>query len=206
MDIESIIVSNVINNKKNKTLQSQLQSIPISRILHIPKTNCFGVFVSIRRSIPLQTYPNDIHGCIGYWSHNYTVLSKTEIVSHLMDVSLSAMYSDKRKDYFPPINTDPNAIIEIDFMMLPLIPIDSKTGILTDGTPFKNSKYGLIVEGKNKSTRATYLPHVFPDTTPWAKLKGDLISKAGASNNSNQNGNQFMAYTIKQLTKKLGKM
>ena len=172
--------------------------------IKIPR-NVFGVFVTIRRSQKLPSYPVDIHGCIGYWSPDYKVLSPPEIISHLMDVSLSAMNNDSRRDYFQPIETDLGAIVEIDFMLQPLIPINSETGILENGQQFKNSKYGLIVEGYNGS-RATYLPHVFPDSTLWAKLKESLISKAGARSGSGDDGlgnNKFYAYIIVQLKSKI---
>ena len=194
--------------KSSKSLKSS-QSLQTKYINQIPK-NAFGVFATIRRSIKLPNYPEDIHGCIGYWSPDYKVLSQKEIISHLMDVSHSAMYNDNRRKYFPPIETDPDTIIEIDFMLEPLIPINEINGELPNGELFKNSKYGLIVEGKNKLQRATYLPNVFPDKTKWLKLKESLISKAGVSNTSNisitnnkNNKINFFAYTIIQLKAKL---
>jgi len=196
MNIQSKVIANILNLKS----QNATSNISTKCIKQISK-NVFGVFVTIRRSQKLPSYPVDIHGCIGYWSPDYKVLSPPEIISHLMDVSLSAMNNDSRRDYFQPIETDLGAIVEIDFMLQPLIPINSETGILENGQQFKNSKYGLIVEGYNGS-RATYLPHVFPDSTLWAKLKESLISKAGVGENGMSN-NKFYAYTIVQLKSKI---
>ena len=40
---------------------------------YLPK-NAFGIFSTIRRAHKIQTYPFDIHGCIGYWNNNFTNL------------------------------------------------------------------------------------------------------------------------------------
>jgi AMMECR1 domain-containing protein len=152
-------------------------------ITQIPK-NAFGVFATIRRSIKLPDYPEDIHGCIGYWSPDYAILSQKDIISHLIDVSHSALNNDERRKYFPPIKNDPDTIIEIDFMLQPLIPVNDKTGFLQNddkgdkGDKFINSKYGLIVNDISNGSRATYLPNVFPDTIVWSKLKASLMTKA----------------------------
>lgn len=183
-------ITNIAKNKINSLLKINKSKIP---------KNAFGVFVTIRRSVKLPNYPEDIHGCIGFWTNNYSILSYKELVSHLMDVANSAIYNDKRREYFPPIETDLDTIIEIDFMLKPLITINSNNGLLPDGTKFKNSQYGLIVEGINGS-RATYLPNVFPDTILWSKLKKSLISKAGGKENQN---NKFLAYKIIQLKGKI---
>ena len=198
------------NNKSkaliiNKTfLQSHIDSIPL---------NAFGVFATIRRSKlhKLPNYPEDIHGCIGYWSSDYSIIKPQNFFTHLFDVSNSALTKDNRRTYFPPITRDPEATIEIDFMLLPKYSIDSRSGMISVDSsigasigasnnliPFNNSIYGLIVEGSN-NTRATYLPHVFPSNTSWNELKKSLISKAGATNTKNK----FYAYKIKQVKMKL---
>ena len=173
--------------------------------IKIPK-NVFGVFVTIKRSVKLTKYPEDIHGCIGFWSPEYSILTKKEIVSHIIEVGHSALYNDERRKYFSPIETDLDAIIEIDFMLHPLYNVNSKNGYLNNGELFHNSKYGLIVE-ENNGSRATYLPHVFPDSIEWEKLKASLISKAGiVSNTTNKIGVKnvkFLAYSITQIKDKL---
>jgi hypothetical protein len=170
-------------------------------------TNAFGVFATIRRSVKLHQYPQDIHGCIGYWSPDYYILSKEEIMKHLFEISNNALYNDDRRKYFPAIENDPDTIIEIDFMLQPIISIDSNNGTLQNGETFINSKYGLIVDnsyGSNNNhnshndSRATYLPNVFPDTIEWSKIKRSIIKKAGISN-SITNKNKFIAYSIIQL-------
>ena len=85
--------------------------------IKIPK-NVFGVFVTIKRSVKLTKYPEDIHGCIGYWSPDYSILTRKQIVSHIIDVSHSALYTDDRRKYFPPIETDLDTIIEIGIVFI----------------------------------------------------------------------------------------
>ena len=151
--------------------------------------NCFGIFATIRRHEKLASYPEDIHGCIGYWDDDYKPITGDFIISKLQDVAHDAMYEDDRKSYFPDITNDPFSMVELDFMMLPIIPIAASNGIIND-EPFANSKYGIIAT--NKSSRATYLPHVFPDSMSWNELKKSIKTKAGINNNNNK-------HTYKQL-------
>ena len=200
MQMDRMQMDKIAREKIIKLLNKNKHKIP---------NNAFGVFATIRRSIKLSTYPEDIHGCIGYWTPDYSILKKKDLISHLMDVTQSALYNDDRRKYFPPIEEDLGAIIEIDFMIKPLIPINEKTGILETGELFKNSEYGLIVESKYGS-RATYLPYVFPDKTKWQNIKQSLISKAGAGDSSGASSgastnisNKFFAYSIIQLKGKI---
>jgi AMMECR1 domain-containing protein len=192
MNLQSYVIANILNQKQSQMRTPNLSTIP---------KNAFGVFCTIRRSQKLPTYPEDIHGCIGYWSSDYSIVPPTKLLQHLIDVGRSAMYKDERRTYFPSIETDSNAIIEIDFMLLPTIPINPVSGQLENGDQFANSKYGLIVSDNNNMSRATFLPHVFPDTISWQDIKGKVISKAGATT-SNTN-NKFLAYQIKQVKGKL---
>jgi AMMECR1 domain-containing protein len=131
MNLETKVIENILNIKNLTNIQSKY-------IKQIPK-NAFGVFVTIRRSVKLRKYPEDIHGCIGYWSPDYSILTPKEIIKHMVDVTNSAMYNDTRREYFPPIENDPDSIIEIDFMLQPLIKINEKTGtLLPNVEKFKN--------------------------------------------------------------------
>ena len=196
MNLQSYIISNILNKNQKQTpeIHPNLSTIP---------KNAFGVFCTIRRSKShkLPTYPEDIHGCIGYWSQDYSIITPKALLQHLIDVGRSAMYEDKRHYSFPPIETDTKATIEIDFMLLPTIPINPVSGQLENGDQFANSKYGLIVSDNSNMSRATFLPHVFPDTILWQDIKGKVISKAGATT-SNTNNN-FLAYKIKQMKARL---
>lgn len=200
MNLQSYVIANILNKNStsNRTPNNILLSTP--NLSTIPK-NAFGVFCTIRRSQKLPTYPEDIHGCIGYWSPDYSIVPPKALLQHLIDVGRSAMYKDERRTYFPPIETDPTAIIEIDFMLLPTISINPVSGQLENGDQFANSKYGLIVSDNSNMSRATFLPHVFPDTISWLDIKGKVISKAGATT-SNTN-NKFLAYQIKQIKARL---
>ena len=153
----------------------------------------FGVFVTIRRANILPSWPKDIHGCIGYWSNNFTLLSNAELYTQLCKVSYDAMYSDDRRKYFSPIETDPLSVLEIDFMKLPISPLDKNTGMFIDSRKkFNNKTHGIII--KSNGNRATYLPNVFENMS-WSDMIASIKNKAGITTN------QFsvFAYTIKQI-------
>ena len=196
MDLEIATLANTLKLPVPKNISTK--SIP---------ANTFGVFATIRRSIKLNEWPEDIHGCIGYWSNNYSSLTPNEIINHLMDVSNSAMYTDDRRNYFPPFEKDPDTSLEIDLMLQPIIPINPTTGLLSNGESFDNDKYGLIFENKNTGKRATYLPNVFVNQK-WRKIRDDLIAKSRTNTPSkiNNTTHKFYAYEIKKLlNEKTGK-
>lgn len=195
----------------------ELEVATLAHILKLPvpknistkeiPANTFGVFATIRRSLKLNEWPEDIHGCIGYWSNDYSTITPKEIISHLMDVSNSAMYTNDRRNKFPPFETDPNTSLEIDLMLQPLIPINPTNGLLSNGTVFDNDKYGLIFENKATGKRATYLPNVFINQK-WEKIRDDLIAKSRTNTPSkiNNTTHKFYAYEIKKLlNEKTGK-
>jgi hypothetical protein len=146
-------------------------------IKYLPK-NVFGVFSTIRRASKLKSYPVDIHGCIGYWDPNFNTLTNKILYENLLRVSYDAMWSDDRSKYFAPIRTDPASFLEIDFMMNPLYKIDKTTGIITKlNIPFTNTKFGIIIQTKDRTRRATYLPGVFPSIS-WKNLVISIKNKA----------------------------
>lgn len=160
----------------------------------IPK-NSFGVFVTVRRFQRLNKWPDDIHGCIGYWDNNYNNLSNEELLEHMLRVSYDATWNDNRKSYFKrPVYEDALTKYEIDFMLNPIYSVN-ENGILSNGDVFNNKKYGLIVVSGNQ--RATYLPNVFPDKK-WKYVKNSLIQKGSA-----QNKPTFFAYKVKLYSKYL---
>jgi AMMECR1 domain-containing protein len=184
MNIEKKLILNIFN--RDKSTRKYLRGIP---------DKCFGVFVTVRRGQKLKTWPIDIHGCIGYWNPNYKILEKEEIYDRLLSVGKSAMFDDKRREYFLAIETDKKALVEIDFMMTPLYNIDAQTGMIQGlNIPFDNNKFGLIVDGPS---RATYLPKVFPKIS-WSKIKYELLTKAGIAQLNDSSIIKFYAYEIKQ--------
>jgi AMMECR1 domain-containing protein len=184
MNIEKKLILNIFN--RDKSTRKYLRGIP---------DKCFGVFVTIRRGQKLKTWPIDIHGCVGYWDPNYKMLEKEEIYDHLLSVGKSAIFDDNRHKYFPTIETDKKAVVEIDFMMMPLYNIDSTNGMMQGlNIPFDNNRFGLIVDGPH---RATYLPKVFPKIS-WQKIKLELLNKAGITQLNGSNIIKFYAYEIKQ--------
>ena len=158
----------------------------------------FGVFVTIHRFKKLRNWPEDIHGCIGYWDNRYKKLSQQELYDKIMSVSKDAMFNDNRRFYFPSIENDPTSRIEISLMKQPLYKINID-GIINDlGVTFDNNKYGLIVDDV-KGNRATFLPKVF-ENIDWKTIKKSIESKAGVKNNPS---NTYYAYKTKSLDKEI---
>lgn len=128
----------------------------------------FGFFITIHRSQSLSKWPEDIHGCIGYWEDKR--MSKAAIIDKIPEIAHSSFFTDSRSQYHSiPLLEDPDATIEISFMQLPLTPI------LGNRKTFDNEKYGLIVD--SDQGRATYLPKVF-HTKNWAEISASLLQKA----------------------------
>jgi AMMECR1 domain-containing protein len=135
--------------------------------IRIPQQT-FGFFITVHRSQPLSKWPQDIHGCIGYWEDKR--MSKAAIIGKIPGIANSSFFTDTRVQYHAvPLIEDPDSIIEISFMQLPLTPI------LGDRKTFDNEKYGLIVD--SNQGRATYLPKVF-QTKDWSKISASLLEKA----------------------------
>jgi AMMECR1 domain-containing protein len=136
-------------------------------IIRIP-AQTFGFFITVHRSHPLSEWPQDIHGCIGYWEDKR--MSKAAIIGKIPGIANSSFFTDTRAQYHPiPLLEDPDARIEISFMQLPLTPILGTRKI------FDNEKYGLIVD--SDQGRGTYLPKVF-QTKDWSKISASLLQKA----------------------------
>jgi AMMECR1 domain-containing protein len=137
------------------------------KIIRIPPQT-FGFFITVHRSQPLSKWPQDIHGCIGYWEDKK--MSKAAIIAKIPGIAYSSFFTDSRTQYHAvPLMEDPDARIEISFMQLPLTPISANR------KTFDNDKYGLIVD--SNEGRATYLPKVF-QTKDWREISASLLQKA----------------------------
>jgi hypothetical protein len=158
-------------------------------------TNAFGVFTTVRRHQTLTKWPEDIHGCIGYWDSEFKAISPTTLYDHLLRVSHDAIWTDSRRTYFSPIEQDPQSHLELDFMMLPLSPINAGTGKLPNKKPFQNDTYGLIIQQASTGKKATYLPKVFHNKT-WPDLLASIKEKASIEGDDYE----LYAYTIQQIT------
>ncbi len=170
-------------------IQSQHQK---AKILDLIPDSCFGVFVTIRRTHEYyEPYKRKIktHGCHGYWTNDYEEMSKEEIFLKLQQVSYqSTSNKDKRKSRFKmPIHRDMGANYEVNFMMKPIIDIDTETAQMSNGDKFNNVEYGLIFVN-DSGRRATYLPRTWIKKS-WTEIKEMLIRKS----KSNSNG-KFYAY------------
>ncbi|MEM0353960.1 MAG: AMMECR1 domain-containing protein [Thermoplasmata archaeon] len=151
--------------------------------------NTFGVFVGVERSEyhRLKSWPENVHGCMGYWDYNYNNLQKDFIMEQINTVSYDATWNDERRKYFPhSIYVDLYAKYKVYFMLNPVKQIDPVTGEILQQSDkktdihefFDNKRFGLIVEnGRDKFRRATYLPEVFPNKN-WEFIKESILKKA----------------------------
>ena len=164
--------------------------------LQCPK-GAFGVFVTVRRFRTRSTHPQNIHGCIGYWSNDYQTLSNTKLLRHIQRVSYQATHNDPRKHGFTcALTQDSRSSYELHFMMQPLHDVDPHTGVMSNGKKFYNQKYGLIVEAPD-GARATFLPNVFPRAS-WSVFQNHILEKAGIRGDAT-----YRAYTTIDAKKKL---
>lgn len=177
-----------------------LPNLYTSKISTPKMDDLFGVFVTVHRFTRLRDWPEDIHGCIGYWDPQYKTLSSQMIYDKIMTTSKDAMFSDSRRSYFPPIENDPTSRIEISLMKQPLYKI-TNAGIIEDlGISFDNNKFGLIVDD-SRGHRATYLPKVF-ENVDWKTIKTSVESKAGVNSSSNTS-NVYYAYKTKTVDREI---
>ena len=144
----------------------------------------WGVFTTIHRSASqaLKDWPQDIHGCLGYYQINpVKAMTPREILSQISGLVVGTNTTDNRRNYFPrPLDKDSGARIEVSVMHGQLMPINPNSGLITQlGLAFDNQKFGLVVIDPKSGYTATYLPNVFPSTTTWQELSKSLLAKAG---------------------------
>lgn len=162
------------------------------KLTHIPNNpKVFGFFSTIKRP---QGNVEEVHGCIGQWTHNFDQADYNTINMWIKETAISAAYKDNRKNNFSKgLDRDILATFELSFLLLPLMSVHN--GIIeSKRVTFDNTKYGLLVVSK-RGNAATFLPHVFPASTSWEDISADLISK----NSSNNVTNTFYAYTTKEI-------
>lgn len=166
-------------------------------IINFPK-NVFGIFSTVRRARKINSFPIDIHGCIGYWDINFNNLKKSEIYKNLLRVAYDSVWKDSRKKNFPSIETEPETMLELDFMLNPIYKIDKNSGIIIKlNKEFTNKDFGIIIQTMDKSQKATYLPHVFSNIS-WKDIVLSLKKKA----NITSNNFELFAYKITQIKSK----
>lgn len=147
-------------------------------IISFLPNNAFGVFSTIRRAHKMNSYPEDIHGCIGYWDPYYHILSQTQLHSQLIEVTYDSVWNDNRNEFFPPIEMEPDSTIEIDFLIDPIYLINNTNGYISKlNTTFTNNTFGIIIQTLDKTKKATYLPKVFPQIS-WNDLVDSIKNKA----------------------------
>jgi hypothetical protein len=194
-------------NKKNNNLitfvmyyslfHKQLINNQTDIINFFPK-NVFGIFSTIRRALKIKSYPIDVHGCIGYWDINFNTLNKTTLYNNLLRVAYDSVWKDTRNHYFPPIESEPETTLELDFMLNPIYSIDKNSGIIIKlNKMFTNKNFGIIIQTMDKGQKATYLPNVFPNIS-WRNMIVSLKNKA----NITSDNFELFAYKITQIKSK----
>ena len=157
--------------------------------------NVFGIFTTVRRAHKLKSYPMDIHGCIGYWDTNFTNLNKQSLYNNLLRVSYDSVWKDTRNKYFTPIEKEPETMLELDFMLNPIYSINKENGMVSNlNKKFKNKYFGIIIQTKDKTQKATYLPDVFP-TLSWKDMLVSIKQKATITTDDFE----LFAYKITQM-------
>ena len=189
--------------------KERVQQFAVQEVQTVPK-ELFGVFVTLSR----YGSHDNVHGCLGNWTPDYTVMSPERVVSLVSQLAVDVRYNDSRKHLFQhDIDQDAQALVEMNLMQLPLIPIDTDNGtLITTGEPFDNSVYGLIVvsvhsDGSGEK-KATYLPRVFPYSS-WPFIRKSLLKKAGVLSKQPQHPptlqqqaphTRFFAYKTTRMT------
>lgn len=185
-----------MDNNIKLSIESGLKINSSNEPSHNIPSNVFGIFISLERSNfhKLDEWPNEIHGCLGYWNDRYENMNVSDIIYYIKQKSYDSTWNDSRSKYFiNSIYTDLCAKYKIYYMLSPIIKINSELGILENGKTFNNDKYGLIVESDHN--KATYLPHVFGKIS-WGKIKKSLITKARITNSNVH----FFAYKCKMIS------
>jgi len=146
----------------------------------------FGVFVTLFRNENVVAMPHDasksdaderqIHGCLGEWNSKYQSMPASDLIVKMQQLVQDVRKKDDRRLHFSTdVDEDASAVIEINFMKLPLREIDDAAPITK--TRFSNKTQGVLVDtGSGK--RATYLPGVYPDAS-WTYIAQSLRQKAG---------------------------
>jgi len=165
----------------------------------------WGVFTTIHRSASqaLKEWPEDIHGCLGYYHINpVKAMTPREILSQIAGLVVGTNTTDNRRNYFTrPVEQDSGARIEVSILHGKLMPINPNTGLITQlGVAFDNQKFGLVVIDPKSGYTATYLPDVFPSTTTWLELSKSLLAKAGIQ--QQQGGQKNKIGALGQQTRK----
>ena len=141
--------------------------------------NVFGIFVGVNRSDQhrLRHWPEQVHGCLGYWDPMYQTMDKQLIVDKIKKLAYESTWEDNRRLHFDhSIYVDLGASYLIYFMLQPVMHVNEHGMILEKSELFDNKTYGLIVTD-GQHNKATYLPNVFPDKD-WNFIRQSILDKA----------------------------
>ena len=87
----------------------------------------------------------------------------------MLHTAFSAAWRDPRSQQFPKLYEDPNALCEIEFMLLPVFD--------ETRSPYDPQTHGIIAQ--QGQLRATFLPKVFDQQDKTEDIKRELLDKAG---------------------------
>lgn len=124
----------------------------------------FGIFATIERGAQV------VHGCQGEWSLPEGPKSGEEWVFVCKDVAKRAARHDSRNR--DNLRKDVSATLTLSFMLKSSV--TEVKGDESKGEGFDPVTFGLIAVGPN-GERATYLPGVFPSTSPWSYVRDSLV-------------------------------
>lgn len=181
------------NTQEKSTIIDSLQK-------HIPP--CFGVFTTVYRAQKIDTWPGDVHGCMGFWNPDFSSMSPRQIYTQTSKVSYKATWKDNRRHHFrKPLYEDAYSSYHVQYMLEPIYHVDTTTGWIPElEIPYNHESFGLIVQDTD-GRRATYLPKVFENTT-WKDIQERLMKKADVSTPSYT----CYAYTTQVFTMPLYKL
>ena len=178
-----------------RTINTPNLESAVERQLSLSSKSRFGVFVTLRRNEKLFNVNNldemQIHGCLGHWTAKYQTMSPEELVAKVQQLAQEVRFKDDRRKHFPTdVDQDASAVIEINFMNLPLSEIDD-----VSQHHFNNKSQGVLVDSVG-GKRATYLPGVFPNAS-WSYISQSLCEKAGIGRYGTP---RFYAYDTTNVT------
>lgn len=174
-----------------RTINTPNLESSVQHQLSMSSKSRFGVFVTVRRNENVFNLDNldetQVHGCVGHWTNKYQPMTPSELTARIQQLAHEARFNDERRNNFSvDVDQDASAIIEINFMNLPLYEIDETTD---EQSRFINDKQGVLVDS-GSGKRATYLPGVYPNVS-WKYISQSLRQKAGIGKNA---AARFYAY------------
>ena len=170
----------------------------------------FGAFVTIRRSVPRESWPHDVHGCIGRWDRGFCGGARSEGARMgLIERPCRGIFG--RQERFLPAPRIRSRRADRGGFHDAAAPTARRRRELAGRalSVFDPANLGLIAVEKKSGRTATYLPGVFSSDVPWKFIRDSLIDKSGGDGQSGSGGAredrvaaawEFYAYGVAQKT------